>query len=107
MSSIEMMTFFLEISAISGSITQFPEIVAQRDDDPPPRKGQHHSRYCLQCNTTSMGIDLSDWCAAKFVKLISCDGRRKSLGTTDLRISTNSSIDASLLCKFNSYYNNV
>ena len=65
-SSIEMMNFFLEISTISGSITQFPEIVAQTDDDLPARKGQHHFCYCLQCHSTSIEIDLSGWCAAKF-----------------------------------------
>ena len=66
--SIEMMTFlFLEISTISGSSTQYPKIISQRDDDPPPRKGQHHSRYCPQCHLTSIEIDLCGCCAAKFV----------------------------------------
>ena len=31
-------------------------------------------------------IDSNDWCAAKFVQLISCAGRQTSLGTTGMPV---------------------
>ena len=31
-------------------------------------------------------IDSNDWCAAKFVQLISCAGRQTSLGTTGISV---------------------
>ena len=82
-SLIEVMTFFLKDSTILGSIQRFPEIVTQRYDDL-QKKSQRCSRYRLRCHLKSIEIDSSGWCAAKFVQLISCAGRRKSLGATTL-----------------------
>ena len=53
----EVMNIFLKISTILGYITRFPEIVARRSGD-------------LQIiHSSSIGLDLRGWCAAKFDQL--------------------------------------
>ena len=78
----EVMIFFLEISTIWGCITRFPKTVAQKSGD---LQKKLKKRLLLLSLSPVMPLDINwnrfqGWGVAKFVHLISCVGRQKSLG---------------------------
>ena len=76
---------FLKISTIWGCITRFAEVVAQKSGDL-----QKIKRRLLPFSLSPVMLlninwnRFQGWCAAKFVQVISCPGRQKSLGNTVL-----------------------
>ena len=75
--SIKVMTFFsLRSTPFLAELHDFRRLFP-REMVNSQKKGYHHSRCRLRCRLTSIGIDSSGWCAAKFIQLISCADRQK------------------------------